>query len=96
MSSKNFGKVRIAKGLQGLLSTVGEYGFWYPGSDYPTEIVKECEIEHLTLWKNQNPYFAFAVEARNLVLESNHGPNDRICVWIREEDLLRSTIDRNA
>ena len=96
MSSKNFGKVRISKGLSGLLSTVGEYGFWYPGSDYPTEIIEDCEIEHLVLWKNQNPYFAFAVEAQNLALEKKHEPKDRICVWIHEKDLLRSIMDRNA
>ena len=81
---KNFEKVTFRKGAVGFLSTTGEKGWWYPDSDNSIIIQKDVEAQHLALWKNQNPYFAFRVPAWAL---NREGDKD-ICIWFHEKSII--------
>ena len=81
---KNFEQVTFRKGAIGLLSTTGEKGWWYPNLDRSIVIQEEVEAVHLSLWKNQDPYFAFRVPAWAL---NKDGDND-ICVWFHEKTIV--------
>lgn len=81
---KNFKKITFRKGARGLLSTTGQYGFWYPDLENKVTIQKEISAEHMHLWKNQDPYFAFRVAPCAL---NKRGDKD-ICVWFHEKSIL--------
>lgn len=81
---KNFEEVTFRKGSAGLLSTTGAKGWWYPSLDHPVIIQRNVKAKHLTLWKNQDPYFAFRVPAWAL---NKDGEKD-ICVWFHEKSII--------
>tara|TARA_R110001592_G_scaffold57545_1_gene174847 strand:- start:7974 stop:8273 length:300 start_codon:yes stop_codon:yes gene_type:complete len=93
---KNFKNTKFFKGATGYLSTVGMYGFWYPSHDYQTVILKDTEAEHLTHWRNQDPYFAFSVPAGCVQTISEGLRDDQlVCVWFHEEEILKNTLHLN-
>ena len=81
---KNFKNVIFRKGAVGLLSTTGEKGWWYPNLDHSVTITEDVEAQHLSLWKNQDPYFAFRMPARAL----NRKGDQDICVWFHEKSII--------
>lgn len=90
---KNFKKVNFFKGAKGYLSTVGMYGYWYPSHDYETVILKDVEAEHLTCWRNQEPYFAFKVPVGSVKIMSKNLRDDQtVCVWFHEKEILRNKL----
>ena len=93
---KNFKNVNFFKGAKGYLSTVGMYGFWYPSHDYETVILKDVVAEHLTYWRNQDPYFAFSVPAGSVMTISENLKDDqKVCVWFHETEILRNKMRLN-
>ena len=91
---KNFEQVTFRKGAVGLLSTVGEKGWWYPSLDHSITVTKDVEAQHLFLWKNQDPYFAFRVPASAL----NKDSETDICVWFHEKSIIieKGLIDKKG
>jgi len=79
----------IKKGTKGRLSELGAYNYWYPGLDvkYCTEILENVECEHLVLWKNQDPYFAFKVPSWAVKTICEVPEDQFVCVWILKEDI---------
>ena len=86
---KNFKNLTIEKGTPGRLSEIGEYGYWYPGQDtyYDTEVTETTIAEHLCLWRNQDPWFAFKVPAGNVTTKDNC--KGFVCVWFLEKDIIK-------
>ncbi len=91
--SKDFKDMYLPEGTKGFLSSVGFYGYWYPERDYPVELTKDCKATHLSLWKNQDPFFCFSIEAENLALEAELKPGAKVCVWFDEKTLVKSIIN---
>ena len=58
---KNYGDVKFPKGIKGYESENGYNNWWYPGIKTPVEIPLDATARHLHLWRNQDPYFVFAV-----------------------------------
>ena len=89
---KNFNKVILKKDSIGRLSDVGAYGYWYPSFEHTTKVLNDCEAEHLPLWKNQDPYYAFKIKASNLALNVDLEGHKDVCVWFTEKELIKSMI----
>lgn len=83
-------KYFLKKGTKGRLSSLGYYGYWYPGvgEKYDTSILEDKDAEHLSLWKNQDPYFAFKIEAKYVKLKVDLKSEDLVCVWIHKDNLI--------
>ena len=82
--------------IKAYLSSVGYYGYWYCDLDLCVTLKDKSKIEHLYLWKNQNPYMAFSTRAENIQkgpISPDLDPDDLICVWIHEKSLLENIID---
>lgn len=93
---KDFKSVKFFKDATGYLSTVGMYGFWYPGQEYKTSILKDVEADHLTYWRNQNPYFAFKVPAGCVrTITEDLRDDQMVCVWFHEKEILRNKLRLN-
>ena len=92
---KTFKKVLLRKNTAGRLSDNGEYGYWYPSYKHKTKLLADCEAVHLTLWRNQDPYYAFKIKAENLDLDIDIDGQKDVCVWFTEEELIRGIIGRN-
>ncbi len=95
---KNFKTVTFRKGAVGLLSATGEKGWWYPSKDHSVTVTEDIEAQHLFLWKNQNPYFAFRVPARVLNLKIDIPDDTDICVWFHEKSIIieKALIDKTG
>ena len=95
---KNFGKVLFRKGSPGVLSSTGAYGYWYPSADHKVVVQEDIVAEHLFLWRNQNPYFAFRVPARVLNLKIDIPDDTDICVWFHEKSIIieKALIDKTG
>tara|TARA_B100000242_G_C42642388_1_gene302054 strand:+ start:65 stop:349 length:285 start_codon:yes stop_codon:yes gene_type:complete len=89
---KNFNTVRLKKNSVGRLSDLGAYGYWYPSFEHRTKLLNDCDAEHLALWKNQDPYYAFKIKASNLALGIDLEGHKEVCVWFTEKELIRNMI----
>jgi len=85
---KNFSKILFRKGSTGYLSSTGAYGYWYPNTDNSVLIQEDIVVNHLHLWKNQDPYFAFRVPAWALKLKANISDDADVCVWFHEKSIV--------
>ena len=85
---KNFKKTSFRKGSEGFLSSTGEYGYRYPNLDNTVIVQENIAIEHLHLWKNQDPYFAFRVPSWALNLNISLSKDVDVCVWFHEKSIV--------
>jgi len=85
---KNFKEVTFRKGSEGFLSSTGEYGYWYPNLDNKVTVQEDIDIEHLYLWKNQDPYFAFRVPSWALNLNISLSKDVDVCIWFHEKSII--------
>ncbi len=84
----DFRKILFRKGSVGFLSSTGVYGYWYPDPDNPIRITEDIIADHMFLWKNQDPYFAFRIPAWALDLKVNISDDRTICVWFHEKSIV--------
>ncbi len=89
---KNFKTVRLKKNSEGRLSDIGAYGYWYPSFEHRTKLLNDCYAEHLPLWKNQDPYYAFKIKASNLALSIDLEGHKEVCVWFTEKELITNML----
>ena len=82
-------KCFLKRGAKVKLSSLGYYGYWYPGDGekYETLILENYEPKHLSQWKNQDPHFAFQIEAKYVKLKVDLEDEELVCIWIHEDDL---------
>lgn len=91
---KNFNKVRLKKDSIGRLSDVGAYGYWYPSFEHKTKLLNDCDAEHLPLWRNQDPYYAFKIKAANLDLSIKIDEDKDVCVWFTEDEIVTNLLGK--
>ena len=85
---KNYGTIKLPKGLVGYESELGHNGWWYPDKSSPQELPMDVLAEHLALWKNQGPLAVFAIPL--CVFKPEHIFDERqkrITLWFYTEDI---------
>ena len=94
---KDFRRILFRKGSIGFLSSTGAYGYWYPDPDNPVKITEDVIANHMILWKNQDPYFAFKIPARALDLGIKINDDEIVCVWFHEKSIVveKALIEKN-
>ena len=95
---KNYGTVTVPKGTVGYESENGHNNWWYPDRSSPRELPMNVLIKHLHLWRNQGPFYVFAVPLcvfKPVELFEEKGRKQYITLWFHEED-IDAIVDRQA
>jgi len=87
---KNYGEVKLPKGLVGYESENGHNNWWYPDKDSPRELPIDVNAEHLHMWKNQGDMVVFAIPLcvfKPDQIFNEKGRKQRVTLWFYTEDI---------
>lgn len=93
----NYGTIKIPKDTIGYESQTGHNNWWYHDLESPRQFPICSKIEHLPLWKNQDPYFVF--KAPLCVFKPDELFNENkefITIWFHKEHLDEIINSQNA
>lgn len=87
---KNYGTIRLPKGLVGYESELGHNNWWYPDKSAPRKMPMDVKAEHLHLWKNQGDMVVFSVPLcvfKPQEIFSEQGRKQYVSIWFYTEDI---------
>ncbi len=93
----NYRTIKIPKDTIGYESQTGYNNWWYHDLESPRQFPIATSVEHLSLWKNQDPYFVFKVPL--CAFKPDELFNEQlqfITIWFHKEHLDEIINSQNA
>ena len=93
---KRYEKITIPVGTIGYESKTGYNNWWYNDLESPRKFPISAKVEHLHLWKNQDPYFVFKVPLCVFKPEEVFEKPQYITIWLHKEQIDEIINSQNA